>query len=54
MTLLRVLCFVGIHPRRGWQFVGSSWQPNDYVRICIECGREMPRRIPVGQEAERG
>lgn len=42
MTVLRALCSVGLHPRRGWQFVGSGWHPNLYVRVCLECGREMP------------
>lgn len=40
MTALRLLCFFGIHPRRGYQFVGDSW--NDiWIRVCVECGRQM-------------
>lgn len=33
-------CRVGLHKWR-WVFVGSSWQPDDYVHICIRCQREF-------------
>lgn len=36
---MMLLCRIGLH-RRGWMFVGSSWQPNDYVRVCVRCGCE--------------
>lgn len=41
MTALRALCLVGLHPRRGWQFVGDSWNPDLYIRVCLECGRQQ-------------
>ncbi len=41
MTVLRVLCFVGLHPRKGWAFVGSSWEQQLHVRVCLECEREV-------------
>jgi hypothetical protein len=41
MTVLRLLCFVGLHPRKVMAFVGSSWNPDLYVRICRECEREV-------------
>ncbi|MCK2028104.1 hypothetical protein KZC56_17540 [Microbacterium sp. SSW1-47] len=47
MTVLRILCLFGIHPRRGFAFVGDGW--NDiWIRVCRECGRQM-----YGREAER-
>lgn len=46
MTVLRLLCVVGVHPRAGYQFVGSSWQPDDWVRVCRECGQELRWRTP--------
>lgn len=39
--MMRILCWFGIH-RWYWQFVGSSWQPNDYVKVCEWCDREWP------------
>lgn len=53
MTVLRALCFVGLHLRRGWKFVGSSWQPNDYVYVCVECGKEMNRRKEKRMKASK-
>lgn len=47
MSALRTLCFVGIHPRRGFAFVGDGW--NDiWIRVCRECGDQM-----FGREADR-
>lgn len=40
MTILRLLCFVGLHPCKVMEFVGSSWHPDLYVRVCAKCGRE--------------
>lgn len=37
---MRLLCWLGWHPFTGWKFVGSSWQPNDYVKVCRFCGQE--------------
>jgi hypothetical protein len=39
---MNALCRLGLHRYR-WLFVGSSWQPNDYVRACTRCGREGDR-----------
>lgn len=41
MTILRLLCFFGLHPRKGWLFVGSSWDPDSYVHICVECRKDV-------------
>lgn len=40
-TALRALCLIGLHPRRGWQFVGDSWNPDLYIRVCRECGHQV-------------
>lgn len=32
-------CLLGIH-RTGWAFVGTSWSPDDHVRVCTRCGVE--------------
>lgn len=37
--MTEILCFLGKHRYR-WQFVGSSWQPDDYVKACTRCGTE--------------
>lgn len=36
---MSALCYIGLHRYR-WLFVGSSWQPNDYVLACTHCGQE--------------
>lgn len=41
MTALRLLCLFGLHPFKAMQFVGDSWQPDLYARVCRECGKEM-------------
>ena len=41
VSVLRALCLLGLHQRRGWEFVGSSWQPDLYIRVCIECGQQV-------------
>ena len=41
MSALRALCFVGMHPLREWAFVGTSWTPDAYIRVCRECGRQV-------------
>jgi hypothetical protein len=39
--LIALRCQLGIHGRRVMQFVGSSEQPDLYVRICNSCLREV-------------
>lgn len=41
MTVLRLLCFLGLHPRKGYAYVGTSWTPNIYIRVCRECRIEV-------------
>ncbi|WIC89599.1 hypothetical protein SEA_GARDENB_41 [Microbacterium phage GardenB] len=41
----RLLCWLGFH-RWGYEFVGSSWQPDDYVYACRVCGVENPDGMP--------
>ena len=41
MNALRILCFFGLHPFKERQFVGTSWQPYDYIRVCRGCGLEV-------------
>jgi hypothetical protein len=38
---MKLLCFFGIHVRKGWLFVGSSWNPDIYIRVCRDCGRQV-------------
>lgn len=38
---MNIACALGFH-RYGWLFVGSSWQPNDYIKACTRCGQEKP------------
>lgn len=33
-------CLLGLHAV-GWAFVGSSWNPDLYVRVCRRCGVEL-------------
>lgn len=37
---MRLLCWLGFHPFRVMQFVGSSWNPDMYVEVCRFCGEE--------------
>ena len=41
MSLLKPLCLIGLHPRTGWAFVGDSWNPDIYIRVCDECGTQV-------------
>lgn len=36
-----IKCRFGKH-EPGWAFVGSSWHPDLYVKICIRCQDELP------------
>lgn len=40
---MRLLCLLGLHPLKGWAFVGSSWHPDLWVRVCRVCEREVTR-----------
>jgi hypothetical protein len=40
---MRFLCWFGLHKYR-WLFMGSYWQPSDYVEACVRCGREKALR----------
>jgi hypothetical protein len=35
-----VLCKLGAH-KPGWVFVGDSWNPDLYVKVCTRCGDEL-------------
>lgn len=37
---MRFLCWLGFHPFKAWAFVGDSWNPNLYVKVCRFCGEE--------------
>ena len=37
VTTLALRCRMGWHTY-GWQFVGDSWNPDAYTRVCIRCG----------------
>ena len=39
IAVLALRCKLGIHSW-GWQFVGDSWNPDAYVRVCARCGVE--------------
>lgn len=36
-----IKCRFGKH-EPGWAFVGSSWHPDLYVKICVRCQDELP------------
>ena len=42
------LCMVGVHLRRGWAFVGSSWHSDLYIRVCRDCGQQVYDRKSPG------
>lgn len=42
------LCMVGVHLRRGWAFVGSSWHSDLYIRVCRDCGQQVYDRKAQG------
>lgn len=39
LGFMALRCRLGVHSY-GWQFVGDSWNPDLYVRVCRRCGEE--------------
>lgn len=44
LAFLTLRCKIGVHGPVRMQFVGDSWTPDLYIRVCGRCGNQMYER----------